>query len=186
MLSTPWSTTSPNVRANATCSRSSRFIRRKSTTPRCSSTSRIWAVCTPLNSAAASAMISVPVRGLRGIVSSVIASRLLSELALEDLAGRVARQRVHEEHVLRHLEPSELTATVLDQLVGGGGGVRLERDERNGHFTPSVVGPADDRGFEDRVVLVEHALDLRPRDVLAAGQDHVLEPIDDVQVAVVV
>ena len=36
------------------------------------------------------------------------------------------------------------------------------------------------------VVLVEHALDLGAGDVLTAGHDHVLEPVDDVEVAVVV
>src|SRR5436190_18185395 len=186
MWSTPRSTTSPNVRAKATCCWSSRFTRRKTTTPRWSSTSRICAVCAPLRSAAASAMISVPVRGLRGIVSSVIASRLLSELSLQDLAGGVAGQGVDEEHVLRHLEPGELTAAVLDELVGGHARVPLHRHECNGYFTPPVVGTTDDGGFEHGIVLVEDALDLRSCDVLATGNDHVLEPIDDVQVAVVV
>ena len=53
-------------------------------------------------------------------------------------------------------------------------------------LAPSVVGTADDRGFDDRLVLVEHALDLGAGDVLTAGHDHVLEPVDDVEVPVVV
>ena len=35
-------------------------------------------------------------------------------------------------------------------------------------------------------MLVQHALDLGTGDVLAAGDDHVLEPVDDEQVAVLV
>ena len=59
-------------------------------------------------------------------------------------------------------------------------------DERHRHLAPSIVRTAHDGSLEHRLVLVEHALDLRAGDVLAAGDDHVLEPIDDVQVAVVV
>ena len=51
------------------------------------------------------------------------------------------------------------------------------------HFSS---GRADDSHFENRRVLVKDPLDLRSGDVLAAGDDHVLQPIDDVQVAVFV
>src|SRR2546426_354083 len=44
----------------------------------------------------------------------------------------------------------------------------------------------DDRALAHRIVLVQHALDLGARDVLAARHDHVLEPVDDVEVAVFV
>src|SRR5207302_5868003 len=40
--------------------------------------------------------------------------------------------------------------------------------------------------FQHRIVLVEDAFDLGAGDVLAARHDHVLEPIDDEEVAVVV
>ena len=55
-----------------------------------------------------------------------------------------------------------------------------------GHLAPSIVGTPDDRDLHHGLVLVEHALDLGARDVLAARHDHVLEPVDDVEVPVVV
>ena len=61
-----------------------------------------------------------------------------------------------------------------------------QHDERHRHLAPALVGAADHRGLDHRVVLVEHPLHLGAGDVLAAGHDHVLEPVDDVEVAVVV
>ena len=54
------------------------------------------------------------------------------------------------------------------------------------NLAPSLVGAPDDGRFDHRLVLVQHALDLGAGDVLAAGHDHVLEPVDDVEVPVVV
>src|SRR5207302_4046311 len=96
------------------------------------------------------------------------------------------RQRIDEDDVLRYLETSELAAAVLDQLLRGSGRVRPQGDEGNGGFAPSFVGAPDDGRFENSVVLVEHALHLGAGDVLTARQDHVLEPVDDVEVPVVV
>ena len=45
-------------------------------------------------------------------------------------------------------------------VVGRG---RLEDDVRDGHLAPALVGPADDRGLDHRLVLVEHPLDLGAR-----------------------
>ena len=63
---------------------------------------------------------------------------------------------------------------------------RCNDDVRDRDLAPAIVGTPDDGRFDHRLVLVEHALDLGAGDVLAAGHDHVLEPIDDVEVAVVV
>ena len=62
----------------------------------------------------------------------------------------------------------------------------LDDDEGDRHLAPPLVGAPDDGGLDHRLVLVEHPLDLGAGDVLAAGHDHVLEPVDDVEVAVVV
>jgi hypothetical protein len=51
---------------------------------------------------------------------------------------------------------------------------------------PAVVGTDDDGCLQHRLVLVQDALDLGARGVLTAGHEHVLEPIDDVEVAVVI
>ena len=62
----------------------------------------------------------------------------------------------------------------------------LEHDDGNGHLAPSLVRSPDHGGLRDGFVLVQHALDLGAGDVLAARHDHVLQPIDDVQIAVLV
>ena len=77
-------------------------------------------------------------------------------------------------------------AAVLDELLGRRRAGELDDDVRDRDLAPALVGTADDRDLDHRLVLVEHALDLGAGDVLAAGHDHVLEPIDDVEVAVVV
>ena len=48
----------------------------------------------------------------------------------------------------------------------------------------SLVGHADDRGLGHVGVLVERGFDLGRVDVLAAADDDVLQPVDDVEVAV--
>ena len=53
-------------------------------------------------------------------------------------------------------------------------------------LAPFLVGNADDRAFGDVGVLVERLLDLGGIDVLAAGDDHVLDPVDDIDEAVLV
>ena len=50
----------------------------------------------------------------------------------------------------------------------------------------ALVGDADDRGLGDVGVLVQRGLDLGRVDVLSAADDDVLQPIDDVEVALVV
>ena len=111
----------------------------------------------------------------------------VAQLALEDLAGRVAGQGVDEGDVLRHLELGQLGAAVLDAARRRSRS-RPSRsdDERHRHLAPPLVGAADHRHLEHRLVLVEHPLDLGAGDVLAARHDHVLEPVDDEEVAVVV
>ena len=61
-----------------------------------------------------------------------------------------------------------------------------QRDEGHRHLAPPLVGAGHHGHLEHGVVLVEHPLDLGAGDVLAARHDHVLEPVDDEQVAVLV
>ena len=58
--------------------------------------------------------------------------------------------------------------------------------ERHRDLSPPFVRSTDDRDLDDRFVLVEHTFHLGARDVLAAGHDHVLQPIDDEEIPVVV
>ena len=61
-----------------------------------------------------------------------------------------------------------------------------ERDHRLDGLAPAVVGHADDRDLGHGRVLGQDLLDLGRVDVLPAGDDHVLEPVLDEEVAVVV
>ena len=85
------------------------------------------------------------------------------------------------------LEAGQLGPAVLDQLVGA-----WRSRPGAGRRTPPAPRPSARRGgpttaaSSTGVVLVEHALDLGAGDVLAARHDHVLEPVDDEEVAVVV
>ena len=62
----------------------------------------------------------------------------------------------------------------------------LEHDERLHGLAPGVVGHADDGALQHRGVAGDGLLHLHRVDVLAAGDDHVLGPVDDEHVALVV
>ncbi len=87
---------------------------------------------------------------------------------------------------LGYLEARQVAAAVLEKHLCRRGRVRAQDDERHRDFPPSFIGTADHCCFEHRVVLVEDALYFRARNVLAPRDDHVLQPIDYVKVAVVV
>src|SRR5690606_24289318 len=60
----------------------------------------------------------------------------------------------------------------------------LEGDEGAGCLAPSVVGLGDHGGFEYRRVAVEHTFDLDGGNVLATGDDDVLEAVLDLHVTI--
>src|SRR5919202_5713072 len=95
-----------------------------------------------------------------------------AQLAFEDLAGRVARQVVHEEDVLRDFERGEALAGVGAQLLGEGF-VRLRPALEHHYgaygFDPLLVGQRYDRDLRDGLMVVQDVLDLPPRDDNAAG-----------------
>src|SRR3954469_22252611 len=108
------------------------------------------------------------------------------QLALEDLAGGVAGQGVEDVHrvgalVVREVLPAEGDEPRLGRLLP-----RLQRHDGLDGLAPGRVGHADDGDLHDRRVLREHPLDLGRVHVLAAGDDHVLEPVLDEHEALVV
>ena len=62
----------------------------------------------------------------------------------------------------------------------------LERDEHHQRLALELVGPADGRGFGDRRVRDERALDLGGADAVAGDVEHVVDAADDPEVAVFV
>jgi NAD(P)-dependent dehydrogenase (short-subunit alcohol dehydrogenase family) len=76
-----------------------------------------------------------------------------------------------------------MTATVLDHRFRIQGLARDQNDDRNGPLAPPIIRQADHRDLADLRQLVDHALNLRGRNVFAAGNDHVLLAIDEIEKA---
>ena len=70
------------------------------------------------------------------------------------------------------------------QLVGADGRACL--DHRDGVLAVAIVGHTEHRAVDDRRVPVQHLLDLPRVDVHAGADDHVAQPVGEVQPAVVV
>ena len=87
---------------------------------------------------------------------------------------------------LRRLEAGDAFAGEVDDVGGGRLLAGLHHHDRLDRFAPFVVGDADHRDFGDIGVVADRALDFGGIDVLAAGDDHVLDAVVDVEVAVLV
>ena len=123
-----------------------------------------------------------------GSVSGVVAVACSRSTALEHLAGGGARAaRRSELDVARDLVPGQPLVEVGAQRelveVGAGAGARRTRSRPRptvGRARPTTARPLTSASSAMRV------LDLGRVDVLAAGDDHVLDAVDDVGPAVVV
>src|SRR5574341_1470426 len=74
----------------------------------------------------------------------------LAEFGLEDLARAAFGELLTELDALGDLEPGEVLPAMLEQFVGGGGGVRLEDDERDRNLAPLLVRRGDHGALEHR------------------------------------
>src|SRR3546814_98280 len=102
------------------------------------------------------------------------------EVALEDLAVGVTRQRFGDEADRdRHLECRQMAGDPLLQFVLARGAARRQMDDRHGLLAQRAVGDTDQRAIGDRGVRVEDVLDLARIDVLATADDDILGAIDD-------
>src|ERR1051326_363143 len=108
-----------------------------------------------------------------------------AQLELLQLARRGADERVTQLDRRRAFVMRHLVAAVRHQVLLRRGRARAEDDEGLDRLAPFLVGQADDRGFRDRGMLEQSVLDLDRRDVLAAGDDHVLLAVADRDVRVV-
>ena len=91
---------------------------------------------------------------------------MLFELALEDLAGVVARELVDEHDLARDLVVREVVLDVALDLVLAEVRVLAQHDERLQPLSELVVVDADRGRLLDRLVRSEQLLDL--------GREHVL------------
>src|SRR5690606_16031757 len=91
-----------------------------------------------------------------------------------------------ELHQLRDFVGGQVLPAVGDDLVRRRVRAFLQHDVGLYGFATVRIGHADHRGFLDRRVGVDDLLDLPRVDVEAAGDDHVLLPVDDVEVSILI
>src|SRR5581483_10260217 len=125
-----------------------------------------------------SAVIAPPSYGLGGTVES------LPQHVLLDLPGTGQGKGVEEDPVDgclvgREVLPAQGEELGFGRLLGAG----RHPDEGRHDLAPPLVGDADDGALGHRRMLEQHVLDLPGIDVLAAPDDHVLQPALDADVA---
>src|SRR5699024_10842434 len=122
-----------------------------------------------------------PGAGLSSLLVPVLAQQLLVELA-----HRGARHLVDDIDFVGHLPLGEaLTEGGDDVLPGHLGAARAERIGHRALFA-RLVGSADAGCFLDARVVEDRVLHVDRPDPLATGLDDVLEPVGDLEIAVLV
>src|SRR5215472_16672446 len=104
----------------------------------------------------------------------------LAKLSFQDLAARIARNRLNEVNRLGPLEAGEPLARPVDQLLICKHGSRFADHDGLDSLAPALVWHTDHSDVRDRGMVGEDALQLRRVDVLPTGDDHVLDPVTDV------
>src|SRR5277367_3346613 len=80
--------------------------------------------------------------------------------------------------VTRKASPAE-----SNQIVGGQGCAWLQNYTGHHKFAPLGIGYAKDGCFTNRGMPVDHCFHLSRINVLAASNDHVLQPVEDVKIS---
>src|SRR5919112_588791 len=111
---------------------------------------------------------------------------LVDEDATEELAHRALGQFLTELDRLRSLVGCETLLTEVEDLFLCRLGAGAFDDEGLDRLAAVLVGDADRDGLGHVGVLEEDLFDLARVDVVAGGHDHVLLPVDDVEVAALV
>lgn len=87
-------------------------------------------------------------------------------------------------HVARVLVGGDTQSREVDQLLSCCRSARLQRHDGAHLFAEPRIGHADDRDLGDGRVLIQHFLDFPGIDVVAAANNDILLPVDDVVVAI--
>ena len=118
---------------------------------------------------------------------SWLCGQRLAEVAFEELAACVSRQRLPEDpDPLRDLELGQRRAQEFAKPVLSERCPVSEHDGCTDEFAKTVIRYAEHGCLGNCVMLVDRRLDLAAVDILAAAQHHVLGAIDDEHVAVFV
>src|SRR5436190_2294385 len=110
----------------------------------------------------------------------------LAEPELLQLSCGGARQLRPELDRRRALEVREMLSAEVHELLLRRCRVRLRDDEGLDGLAPLLIGDTDDADLGDGGMLIDAIFDLDRRDVLAAGDDHVLLAVADRHVVLVV
>src|SRR5258708_10015242 len=110
--------------------------------------------------------------------------RALPQHVLLDLASRGLRQLGDERHAVRRLEVGKPASRVLDQLPLRRSLTRLQDDECERRLPPLLVRQTHDGRLLNRGMTKQDTLDFDRRDVLAPADDHVLDPVANLDVCV--
>src|SRR6185503_21270780 len=111
----------------------------------------------------------------------------LSQHPLEDLARPALGQLAFRElHPAGNLVVGQRLPAVRQQLIHAEGVSRLQHHARHDQLAPFGIRDTEHRHLAHCGVLVDHGFDFAGVDVLAAGHDHVLQSIEDVEVPVAI
>src|SRR5260370_10972005 len=110
----------------------------------------------------------------------------IAQMAAQDLAGGIARQRLDEVDRLRRLEARDAFAGEVDDVRRRRLLALLHHHDRLDRFAPLLVGHADYGDFGDVGMIADRAFDFGRADVFAARDDHVLDALVDIEIAVTV
>src|SRR5215470_9785659 len=84
---------------------------------------------------------------------------------------------------MRALIAGDQISTMCNDLVRRDSSTGARYHDRMNGFAPRIVRDPDDGDFRDGIVQQNRVLDFGRIDVFAAGYDHVLEAVDDVNEA---
>src|SRR2546425_588829 len=101
-----------------------------------------------------------------------------------DLSRRGLGQLRNESHPVRGLEVRQAIPGERDQLGLGGRRAGLQHHVRERRLSPLLVRQTDDRRLLDSGMAKKYTLDLQARDVLSSADDHVFDPVTDLDVAI--
>src|SRR5918995_1101335 len=148
-------------------------------------------------SAGSSFLTSTPTpRSRNGVLTSPVRARrgrpptlFLRQHATEDLADHRLGERLADLELLRDAVGREAVPRIarpVEDLLGCRVLALLQHHERLHGLARPFVGYADDRGLHDLRMTVERVLHLVGIHVVPGDDDHLLQPIDDAEVAVLV
>jgi tricorn protease len=124
-----------------------------------------------------------PLPGRSALLAGQV-GRAAAEHVLLDLSGGGFRQLRDERHPVRGLKVGQPVPREGDQLVRRGGRAVAQHHERMRRLAPLLMRQPDDRHLLDSRMAQQHALDLDRGDVLAAADDHVLDPVPDLHITI--